>query len=622
MNLAKADSLNFNWLPSSGFDYSVNVYINNELQKPQHTNQENFSVEGLQEGDCSNIIVRNHKGGSNFNIHYVSDTQCVPVTNFNELDQFISLDSFSVNNQNFKFQKISNRLYSGVYEYKELANNIKIHATSPRNNSIIHNIKDEPFISHCTYKLENGQSVNVGNNLNIYTHDFNSLGSHGTFILNDVHGESVTGIIQYQAATYNIEKINIEWGEERQASVPCYISPKISNNLKAFEYSLYTDSEFDNLYLTGSSLNGSANFHLPCNQDFYLKAKPNPVNNCAEEYIHPHVITYQTVQSHKANENKIQSLIVNSNNVGQYSLSASMTRPYDNNSYFQLAVVADGDVLISGNYDYNLTDLKFNAINESGLLDNVHANLHLYDNETDTLLDSSTRSICVDQPRIDNLSVDFDYHAGFHTLNIQTNLNESSYDFFDIYYSGLQNSSPILYTGQDIKHENKFADYNVYITNKNSSQKLNEKHISSRALKPRILLGNKSNDYFASKAIFHVTNAYQRVDNISTIKVYRGPIGTLVSGSSPRTSQSMYNTFNIEASPKYFYQNLTEKDFIDSPDETTHEQLLYTGHYTQGSYEEHFTYYSGQSYQSIFVPINAFEAGAPIKIKYTLGLNN
>lgn len=622
-SLDTTDYLDFYWTPCSGCTYTVNTYINNKLQKPIFTKEESIRLENLQEGDCAQVVVRKHQNGLNLGIHYASETQCVPVTNFNEHNQFISLNTFTIGEQSFEFSKISNRLYSGVYEYEKCSNSISIQAKTPPGNSIIKDVDSEPFIKNCYYKTSNGDTLNVGSNLTIPEHAFNSNNDYGTFVVNDVYGESVTGIIQYMPISHQVKNVKLNWSDKNEELACCSISPNISNNLKSFEYSLYSDPDHCNLYLTGTSVNGLAKINLDYNKDFYLKIKPKPANLSSKEYVHPTAIFFKKNKPHNLNKNQIKSVVVYSKNVGQYSISASTEESNNNNSYFQLTTLSnDQHIVSSGIYGNNIQNHTINTVHNGNFLDELHINLELYDKETNTLLDTAHRSILAQQPEIRKLSVDFDYHLGLHQLNIQTNFNIQPNSLFDIYYSGLEDVDPVLYTGQEIKSYNKNAEYNVYITSKNFDHKLAESSISSRALAPRIILGNKSNTYFPNQAIFHITNAYQRVDNISNIKVYRGPIGILESGSALCESQAVNNVCNINISPESFYKNIAIGDFIDAPDETTHESSLYTGHYKRGTYEETFTYYSGQSYQSIFVPVNAFEAGSPVKIKYNLGLKN
>ena len=598
--------LTFRW-PQSGFsDYSLNIYINNNLVDSRIVNKNEYTVENLSPGDCAQISVRGYKNQRKLAIIHHTELQC---TASHASTEPAVPSCFECNNKTYDFQKINNTTYSGSIYITEPQNFISIYGKNIDSDIIDYSIYFTKEIISKSNSCEDILIEGSKNNVPL-SGEFNFLNSRA--------------IIHFQTKPVTVNGLNVTWSSLDEHYSYAYITPKMSELNVPFVCEIFEDKHLSRLLNHQISINNACKIKLNKNQRYYLKIKPQPWHNQYEEYVYKQPLFQYIPKTNARNENKINTFKVSDLSYGELQFDCSMHIENDLSSHFELLITSKntkGDILNQEKTSNNLT-ATYSYVDNIHEDQNIIAELSLYDSINNQLLDQKIIKKFIPRPSVHNARITFNYHEGFNQLHFDYSPIFDVNDVFSVYYSGHMDDDYTEYSGESITRKDKEANYHIKIESKKTNSIISNKYIHSKALEASIMVTNKSSAYFPNQALFNVANSRRNTDNISKIEMYRGPVCEFVSGSHPQSKATMDHMFNIKPSSDTFYKDIGIGNLIDYPDKSTTPDKLYNENYLFKDNLETISYYSGQNYQSILIPVNGFGSGSPCILNYELGINN
>jgi hypothetical protein len=602
------NNLIFNW-PSNGYDFfALHIYVNNNLIDSIVIEGNQYTVNNLHPGDSAQLTVRGYRNGKILSVISYTELKFVPPSIESKCT---TLNSFELNDKNHSLIKISDNLYSGCANISEIQNYLTFFGEDIQDSNIDYSMYTAD--NSCLHSSGSAESILID-------------GNKGVPLSGLFNFEGSSAIINFNIKPTTITKTRIRWVPHDERGNYVYIDPSMSRNNTPFTCQIFSDSLFENLLFSQLSKDGFCKFLLEDNIYYYLKIIPNPWHGQFVEYVYSQPLFKYVPEIPKPNLNKINNFSLTMAQYGHIVFDMNTTlKKSDPDTYYKLSVSSfddSGSLLNSVVFTGLSPQQKYEYTEYIHSNQNIQATLSLFDKASGDLLDERKTQTFIPKPFVRNAKVEFDYHKGINKLSFDHGPIFSDNNLFKVYYSGYMDSEYIEYKMEDIIRDDNYADYHIKVVSTDNQIIFDESRIHSEAITAKLMVTNKSNAYFPNQALFNVANASRGIDNISKIKMYRGPVCDFASGSHDDSRRHMQHMFNIVPSETAFHKDIGIGNLIDYPDKTTSPDTIYHKTYMHRDTLQSIDYYSGQNYQAILIPVNGFGLGVPCKINYELGLNN
>ena len=609
-------SVSFDWSSSAPSNltydqYTIDIMVNEEFRERliQAGTDHTLTVAELFDGDSVYLeVIPTDNEALLLNDVITTSTQNVAITNFHNQLKKIEYSNFYLNGSEESFYKQNGAYYfSGQYIEKNI--DIDLSAINPRDSELL-DPSDEPFYSGIDYLVSTPTGIVESGSQRelsfIFPNDYNQRNLDFTFVLQDVYNSGTTGFLHLEkpipSVNYEVSSFSTGYNADAVSGV-ITISLGYSNKVNYFDYTFYNDTNYTGIIGSGRSLQTYSTTGLfPLHSTGYLKVVPYDWFGSGNSfYKSSPIITYQEPTIEPNNF----SYITGYNDITGISFIFNTTDNNDFGSYINYSIHPNSNFIgpsnATGSIHGNLTGYNFNIYDlRNHKQDHFYYKFNLLRSGSNLVEDTETGYFYAEHPKVVQSGIAFDYVNGYTTVELFDNY--FNYDRTELYYSGQNDSSFQLYTGEQYIGKEINPSVRFELRDTNTSNVLDSGYVTGSGLRPSLSIG----DITFPSLEASVNCVIQRSTNpVESVSVYKKTTFEAIDGDLPIDFVESQR-FNDYLSYPVYETGIPIGHYIDmAPINIPARDTLYT-HTTSSTTG---TYLSGLKYVYRFVPYDGYGSG-------------